>query len=574
MGYDYGRLGERQRGVQLPVLEILSSILLLIAIVLGMLELVRYSDQRDTLPTDLTVAGIAVGGLSETDARTRWESIYVEQPIQLSYEGSPIVMYPSEINFRVNSDAMLATARDQSSRENNFWAGFWNYLESRPVAAVSVPLDAGYLESDLRKFLEDVAARYDAKASNAGFDLNTLTFSGAMIGQRLDIDAAIPLIDRALYDPEPANRRIVLPTTQVDAAQVSMNTLHDGIIALMTKMGFDYEGSQTLASVYVMDLKTGAEVNILSDVVHSAKSVIKIPIMINVFRKELLVSQDEAFLLTESILCSNNASSNLLIQTVGAGDAMQSQMGDGLNQVSCTAQALGAQNTFMSAPLFVGDTRFEFSAPVCRPDTPTDTTHNTNADQFSQTTARDMGVLLTSIYDCAEHGSGLMAIFPDDITQTECQQMINLLSGNRIDRLIELGLPLGTQFAHKNGWGGETSADAGIVFSPGGDYVISIFTWELDTDGNDLPTLLSWEVIEEISRMVYNFFNPTAPLTQARAPLNPYGAIDCVTASSPDLVDLNDINKNRLDANGLPLPDACYGGYGHCKPFDNWGTDR
>ena len=31
-------------------------------------------------------------------------------------------------------------------------------------------------------------------------------------------------------------------------------------------------------------------------------------------------------------------------------------------------------------------------------------------------------------------------------------------------------------FAHKNGWGPETSADAGIVFSPGGDYVFAVIT--------------------------------------------------------------------------------------------------
>ncbi len=571
---DYGQLGERQRGFQLPVLAIVSALLLLVTIVLAMLELVAYSDTRDSLPTDLTVAGIPVGGLSEADARARWESVYLKQPIQLSYEGSPIVLYPEEIGFRVASDVMLADARAQSAQAQSFWAGFWNYLERRPVAAVSVGLIAEYPEGALREYLEGIADRYDARPGGAEYNLDTLTFSAGRSGKRLDIDAAIPLIHRALLAPEAANRRVVLPTEDLHAGDRDISSLRRAIIDLMTHMGFAYNGTQTMASVYVMDLATGEDVEILADVPHSARSVIKIPIMINLFREKLLVSQEEAYLLAESILCSNNSASNYLMQLAGQGDSWQPQLRDGLKQVSCTAQETGAVHTYISAPLYVADRAYQFEAAVCRPTVPANTAYNTNPDPYAQTTAQDTGFLLTQIYDCARHNSGLRAIYPDDILQTECEQMLQLLSGNRIDRLLELGLPPGTPIAHKNGWGVETSADGGIVFSPGGDYVIVVFTWEEDLDGNNLPTLLSWEVIEEISRLTYNYFNPNAPLLTRREPLNPYGAIDCVSFMSTEDVNLNNINENRLDENGLPLPTACYGGAGHCKPFDNWGRGQ
>ena len=82
---DYGYLRENRRKIQVPLLEILSSLLLLAGIVWGMIVLVQYSNVKDTLPTNLTVAGVAVGGLSESDARQRrLEQIYVEQPIYLS----------------------------------------------------------------------------------------------------------------------------------------------------------------------------------------------------------------------------------------------------------------------------------------------------------------------------------------------------------------------------------------------------------------------------------------------------------------------------------------------------------
>jgi beta-lactamase class A len=577
---DYGRLGERRRRLSLPVLEILSSILLLVASVLVMLELVRYSQQKDELPTDLTIAGVAVGGLSEGDAQARLESVYVGQAIQLVYDGNPILLQPSQINFRLNSDLMISEAIARSNRQKSFWGGFWNFLERRPVAAVSVPLDASYLEGDLRDYLRDIAARYDTPPGQAGFDLATLTFQSGQAGRQLDIEQAIPLIHQALFDPEPENRRVVLPLADTQTVRQNTSTLRSAILTLMQNRGFVYNGPDSVVSVYIMNLASGEEVKILSDVPHSAVSTIKIPIMINLFRKELLISQDETYLLTESVLCSNNSASNFLMQLAGSGDYFEAQLRDGLNQVSCTAQALGAGHTYISAPLYVADRAYEFEAAVCRPQTPGDTTYNTQADAYSQTTAEDMGLLLTQIYDCANYGSGLMAVFPQDITQTECKQMLEVLSGNYIDRLIALGLPEGTRLAHKNGWGPVTSADAGIVFSPDGDYVLSVYIYERDKDGNNLPTLVAWELLEEISRLTWNYFNPDQPLLQRREPINPYGAVDCISFNpqNPDLIDLNDINANRIDENGNPLPTACYGGRihydsntGRCLLWDNYG---
>ncbi|MCD4685424.1 MAG: class A beta-lactamase-related serine hydrolase [Anaerolineae bacterium] len=570
---DYGRLGERQRAY-FPIVEIVSFLLLLGAIILIMLEVVDYGNQRDDLPTDLTVAGIAAGGLNEADAQARWESIYVQQPLQLYYGGNLILLYPNEVGFRTDNEAMLAEAHAQNAQEKNYWAGFWNYLGRRPVAAVSVPLRAAYDEGLLRAYLDDLATRYNDQPGEAAFDQVTLTFSSGLAGRQLDVDAALPLIEAALFDPEPTARRIILPTSTTTAQQQDMATLRQGINTLLFDSGFDYDGGNQFASVYIMDLTTGEEIKVLADVPHSARSVIKIPIMVNLFREELLVPSgtDIAYLLTESILCSNNSASNYIVQYAGAGANERSQQLDGLNQVSCTAQALGAEHTYMSALLWVGDSSLEFEAPVCRPETPGSLPTAANPDPFAQTTAQDMGVLLTGIYDCVYHDSGLRAIYPDEITQRECQHMLNLLSGNHIDRLIELGLPPGTPLAHKNGWGIETSVDSGIVFSPGGDYVISIFTWEYDADGNALPTLASWELIEELSRLTWNYFNPDQPLLQPREPLNPLGAIDCVTVSTTEDVNLDDIDMHRLDANGLPLSTACYGGAGNCRPFDNWGA--
>ena len=105
---------------------------------------------------------------------------------------------------------------------------------------------------------------------------------------------------------------------------------------------------------------------------------------------------------------------------------------------------------------------------------------NTGADPYNQTTTEDLGTLFSMIYDCAYYGSGLMAAYPDgDYTQTECKQMLELMSANDLGRLLQGGIPPGTRISHKNGWLEDVHGDAGIVFPPNGNnYVIAVFVWK------------------------------------------------------------------------------------------------
>lgn len=65
---------------------------------------------------------------------------------------------------------------------------------------------------------------------------------------------------------------------------------------------------------------------------------------------------------------------------------------------------------------------------------------------------------------------------------------------------------------HKHGWIDDTHGDAAVVFSPGGAYVLVTVMHG--------PDWLNFEqsapLIGEISRTVYNYFNPQAPLEAVR----------------------------------------------------------
>ncbi|MEA3338381.1 MAG: serine hydrolase, partial [Chloroflexota bacterium] len=126
-------------------------------------------------------------------------------------------------------------------------------------------------------------------------------------------------------------------------------------------------------------------------------------------------------------------------------------------------------------------------------------------DPYMQTTPLDIGLLLEMIYQCSNDGGALMVAYPDAFTADECSQMIEWLTKNRIDSLIEAGVSPGTVVAHKHGFTGDTHADAALVLSPGGDFVLVVYLYR--------PQWLEWEesssLIADIATATYNYFNPT-----------------------------------------------------------------
>ena len=101
-----------------------------------------------------------------------------------------------------------------------------------------------------------------------------------------------------------------------------------------------------------------------------------------------------------------------------------------------------------------------------------------------------------------------MAVYPDEITPEECQSIIDLMVLNEEGNLIRFGVPDGIPVSHKHGWARATHADAGIVFSPGGDFVIVEY---LDQPGDWLLADVSFPILRDIARATYNYFNMDNP---------------------------------------------------------------
>lgn len=542
------RLIGRSHRRRFPLLFALSLLMLLASLGLLAYELLNFAGRENRLAAGISVGGVRVGGLSEDQARASVEEAFA-QPITLYYQGFPINLNPDSVGFRLSSAAMFAEARAASEAGGGFWERFFLYLlgEEETIAR-DIPLMADYQTNALRAELEDIAQRYDQPAEAGGFDLGTLTTFGGGSGFAMDIEAAIPLIDSALRRAE--NRFVELPLIQGSGASAGMRTLEQLIKSYLDSQGFIYDGQTSVASIYIQDLTTGEEININGDVAFTAASTIKVGILIDYFRVQNGdPSADDAFVLANSLLCSANSSSNLIMESlIGGGDLFR-----GIQSVTDTLQYAGASNSYLTAPFIDGSDQQLGS--ITPPQTSPNPNYNTDPDFFNQTTAEDMGTLFGMIYDCAEHGSGLMTAYPNgEFTQQECRRMIELMSGLELKRLIPAGLPPGTRVAHKNGWLGEITGNAGIVFPPNGrDYIISVYIWE-DTGAAGFQDYIRlWPLIEEISRATWNFFVPEQALLSRRTDLPP-AAQECYTTDSAGnrvnvyLPPYGEVNLDDIDA--------------------------
>lgn len=281
--------------------------------------------------------------------------------------------------------------------------------------------------------------------------------------------------------------------------------LGDSLWNLMLASGFDPATSR-LGTLYLLDLQTNEALAFGSDVAYSGMSLNKIAILTEFYgRLNAPPNNAEAFEIAEAMVCSENTSTNDMLTLIGGGSPYR-----GAELVTERLRGLGITSTFIAAP-FMPDARIT-PEPVRLPTSNADQT-STNPDASNQMTANELGALLGGIYACAvEEGGPLLTAYPDDYTPAECRQMITTMSNNRINALIEMGVPEGTVVAHKHGWINDTHGDAAIVITPGGSYVLVVAVHN--------PVWMNFEesfpLIAEISRTVYNYYNPDAPMPAVR----------------------------------------------------------
>jgi hypothetical protein len=472
--------------------------LLLAALATFFFELIAYSRLRSRLPMGMTIAGVSVGGLDQTEAIERLLQTY-SAPIELHYGTEIILMTPASAGFLLDTESMLAAA-ELSRTGTDFWSGFWDFLWNRPSETIDIPVRSEYSQAQIETVLRDVAARYDKPPTPSQPVPGSPNFTPGEPGVVLDIGRARELVGEVMA--KPSGRRVNLPIVGGAPGRPSMDTLET-----LLKQIVDVGQFNGLAVAYVRDLRTGDDLHLTyyrnqpiattPDPAFTAASIIKIGIMTAYYRYFDDPLDDETDrLMTEMIALSGNDPADRLMERISSDRGP-------LMVTDVLQDELGLESTFISGYFRLGAPRlWDYQTPG---NTRSDL--STFPDPYNQTSASDIGSLLSDIYACSRGGGSLLAALPGQIRPDECEHMLALLAENKIGILIEAGVPEGTRVAHKHGWTDsplDSIGDASVVFTPGGDYVLVLFLW-------NSPDMI-WEptsgLVAELSLAVYNFFNP------------------------------------------------------------------
>jgi beta-lactamase class A len=483
-----------------------SLLLILLAVVVTTLQLVRFSRLWINFPFNLSIAGVPVGQLSRQATAERLLTVY-SQPIELYYNDALIDLSPTTVGFTLDTDSMLAVAEQERTR-TSFWEAYWNYLWDRPVSPIDIPLSATYSEDRLREYLTtEIASRYDQPATPAIPVVGTTNFQAGSPGSELDIDRAIPMIEASLFSLK--QRSVVLPIQRTAPSHPTFQNLE-----VLLRQTIELSGFEGIIGLYVEDMGSGQIISFIQDagnpvstppdVAFTASSTIKIPIMISVFRRIGENPDAETTKNLEDMIAKSiNTAADWLMQN-------KIDRARGPLLVTEDMKTLGLDNTFLGGYFYAGAPLLE----QIRTPANQRTDISTDPDPYSQTTPSEIGQILQDIYQCAKmDGGALIAAFPGEITQVECQAMINYLVQDRIALLIQAGVPDGTNVAHKHGWVTDLygvihdMSDAAIVFTPGGDYVFTIYMYH--------PVQIVFDpanqLVTDLSRAIYNYYNIPTP---------------------------------------------------------------
>lgn len=480
------------------MLRVIRRILLIALLVLGAAFLLYqgflFWRALDKLPPGTVIADVPVGGLTPDAAREAVNEHYLSPVFIYNGEERAAELVPADVGFTIDTETMLAEARAEWDKQE-MWRRYAEFVIGMSPRPIDVDILATHDDAALSRQLDMIADFVDKPAQGPQLLADTGEIQPGQPGVVTDRPASLEASRAALYSPD--ERQVSLALVDQPAPEWNIQVLQDAIEnQLATFDGF--------GSVFVLDLQTGEEVNINSDVAVSALSIMKIAIFIETYRALDNPPNDyEQELLMSTATASSNHSANLLLHII-AGEENTYQGAEVLTE---EMKGLGMLNSFMAIP-------YDATVVPSRPSTyltpaNENPTIDTRPDQTMQTTAEDIGGLLAMLYYCARGEGGLLAVYPGEITQEECQAIVDLMVQNVEGNLIRYGVPEGVPVSHKHGWSFNEHGDAGIVYSPGGDYVIYILLAEPESDW--LSSDYSFPIIREIARAAYNYFNHDHP---------------------------------------------------------------
>lgn len=321
-------------------------------------------------------------------------------------------------------------------------------------------------------------------------------------GQTLDLDAGLRAVRRAIA-ADTLDRPITLPLVADETPpQVPLDQLQAEVEALA-------EAWDGVVGFHLYDLASGETAALNDKTVFAGASTIKVAIMLNLYINLDRFTERQTFWLGEMIRYSDNLSANDLLAAAAGGTGTDWAF-VGADEMSTMLQKeLGLEHTYLYVPYEAGDYIKLYKPKYrCGPSGRVGEPPYTEMGACLRATPYSMAQIYKLIDQCANDEGLLLEKF-DKLTPKRCQEMLNWLARNADKTRMAAGVPAGVRVEHKSGWIEDLQADAGIVRSPNGDYVLSVYVYRPLTGGR-----LQWgdnvmaPAVAAFSRLAYTAYNP------------------------------------------------------------------
>ncbi|NJP06357.1 MAG: hypothetical protein HC837_12380 [Chloroflexaceae bacterium] len=456
-----------------------------------------------------TIAGIDVGGLNSGDAvkKLQKELELIKRPLALRAGEAQMVIYAQDIGLDVDIQGMIAIARRDA-------------LQGRTVRVpLQVQFQAAALQEHMMSFAQQTTISPTVSLIRAVDMLDPATITNTDImsrsfvyqpGQQFDMHQAMRQARELLRSPA-VDRTLVLTLTE--DPQLTRTINHASFAQLEQQLQEIVQAWDGVIGVYFADLDTGATIGINDQSVFSGASVMKIAIMFQLYTSTDVIDETAKKLLQAMLVDSDNGAANaLLAASVGGGPDDTQAMLAGAFEMNAKLQSLGLEYTRQDVyyntsdeppvptdPDVLVDPRYEGPPPY------------TLADPVLRTTPAEMAQVLLQIDQCSK-GYGLMHdVFAGRLNAERCQEMLDWLALHGDTKRLRAGVPAGTRVEQKAGWVSDMQADVGIIRSPGGDFLLSVFVYQETTPRSNPPYLgdgSASPAIAAFSRLVYTAYNP------------------------------------------------------------------
>jgi beta-lactamase class A len=437
-----------------------------------------------TIADGVQIAGVDVGGLTREAARDKLDDALAAQmrPLDVQFGDTKLSITTDAIALAIAFDDMLAQAQSAT-------------------AGAQVPLALHYDEAKLRELLNGLVKQSGEPASVSVItSTDSISRSFALSGgATLDLDAAVEQIDEQLRAAGGARRVTLAPAAAADAARPTPEQLQEQLETMA-------KGFKGTLGVYIYDLASAKQIAGLNErTAFTAASTIKLAILLNAYINVPKFNAKQTEAIRKMVVESDNLKANDVMAAAAGGTSTESAF-KGAEQMSAMLAELGLKNTFLFVPFESGDfiklykVKFK-TGPKQGGEAPF-----TPASNTLRTTPYEMAQLYVYIEQCSRGEGVLLEKFGEHLSAARCQEMIGWLKKNGDTKRMMSGLPKGADVAHKSGWiPPVVQGDAGIVRSPGGDFIIAIYIYQ---PGERYSDKAVQTLIGNFARLAYTYYNP------------------------------------------------------------------